>query len=301
MKTKYPIYIVSKGRYRTCLTAKYFLNDDLDFKIAVEPQEYDEYAKEYGKDYVQKLPFSNLGLGSYPARNWCWEDSIKKGFKRHWLFDDNIRGFYRFNGGNRFSIHCRTALSIAEEFTDRYENIGISGFNYKYLMDPFTVRKPYRLNHHIYSAMLIYNNVPYRWRLKYNEDVDLNLQYLVNKWCLVQFLAVLADKTSTHAAMKGGNQTELYDNNNPEKFNIKTRLLKEMWPQYVKITKKYGRVHHHVNWKKHFNHRLIRRKDINWDEIKSKKWDLKLKKVGKLKHNMLENIYQNELKKTEAS
>jgi hypothetical protein len=31
------------------------------------------------------LPFSNLGQGGIPARNWVWEHSISIGAKRHWI------------------------------------------------------------------------------------------------------------------------------------------------------------------------------------------------------------------------
>ena len=87
---KYPIYIVTKGRYENPITAKCFIEDGLDFKMLVEPQEYDQYCEAVGEKYVLKLPFSNLGLGSYPSRNYGWEHSIKNGHKRHWMFDDNI-------------------------------------------------------------------------------------------------------------------------------------------------------------------------------------------------------------------
>jgi hypothetical protein len=85
---KYPIYIVSKGRYENPLTAKFFKKDNVSFKIVVEPQEYEKYCQSVGKEYVLKLPFANLGVGSYPARNFCWEHSIKNGHDRHWVFDD---------------------------------------------------------------------------------------------------------------------------------------------------------------------------------------------------------------------
>ncbi len=81
--SKYPIYIVSKGRAKTPYTANWFKRDKIDFKIVVEPQEYDEYCESIGKEYVLKLPFSNLGLGSYPARNFCWEHSIRLGAVGH--------------------------------------------------------------------------------------------------------------------------------------------------------------------------------------------------------------------------
>ena len=92
MKPKYPIYIVSKGRWENPLTAKFMKEDGLDFKILVEPQEYEAYCNSVGEQYVLQLPFENKGLGSYPARNYAWKHSIQNGHDKHWIFDDSIRG-----------------------------------------------------------------------------------------------------------------------------------------------------------------------------------------------------------------
>lgn len=257
---KYPIYIVSKGRFERPLTAKFLLKENIPFKIAVEPQEYESYCKAIGENYIAKLPFSNLGLGSYPARNWIWENSIERGFKKHFIFDDNIYGFARLNNGTRKVTKAFEALKTLETFTDRYENIAISGFNYRYFVCRET-RKPFFLNTHVYSGMLINNEIPYRWRLKYNEDVDLNLQVLHNKLCTVLLNVFLLNKVSTTSKMKGGNQTELYQNNNKDKKALKSSSLKEVWPQYVDVIRRFGRPHHHVAWNKHFNHPLIRLKN----------------------------------------
>ena len=53
--SKYPVYIVSKGRWENPITAKCFLEDGVDFKIAVEPQEYDLYAQTIPKNNIYKL------------------------------------------------------------------------------------------------------------------------------------------------------------------------------------------------------------------------------------------------------
>ena len=68
----YPVYIISKGRFEKTLTADNLDNSGIDYLIAVEPQESKQYQKKLGKEKVLILPFSNLGLGSYPARNFCW-------------------------------------------------------------------------------------------------------------------------------------------------------------------------------------------------------------------------------------
>ena len=281
--SKYPVYIVSKGRWERPLTAKMFLEDGVDFKILVEPQEYDNYCKSVGEQYVLKLPFSNLGVGSYPARNFAWEDSISKGFKRHWLFDDNIYRARRITKGKKIPINSELALKIAEDFTDRYTNIGITGFNYCYFVVPGSSdKKPYYLNVHAYSCMLMLNDVPYRWRLKYNEDVDLCLQYLDNNYCTILLNAVAMDKVSTVAKMKGGNQTDLYKNNAHDKKVLKAKSLEEIWPQYAQTIMRFGRPHHFVDWKKHFHQQLKRDPNIDFDSFnKVDNYNMKLTQKAK--------------------
>lgn len=256
---RYPVYIISKGRWETPLTARFLLDEDIPFTIAVEPQEYSEYCQAIGKKYVAKLPFSNLGMGSTPARNWCWENSIERGAKRHFLFDDNINYFTRLNAGKR-ELHCRAlpALRALEDFTDRYINIGLSGYNYQMFATRSTM-KAFILNHHVYSGMLINNELPFRWRLKYNEDVDLCLQILDTKyWCTVALNVYLISKVSTTAKMKGGNQTELYQNNDHGKKKLKARSLEMVWPQYVRSVWRFERPHHQVSWRKFFKQPLLR-------------------------------------------
>ena len=69
--------------------------DNVPFRLVVEPQEREAYAAEFGADRLLILPFSNLGLGGIPARNWVWEHSKAAGHARHWILDDNIRQFVR--------------------------------------------------------------------------------------------------------------------------------------------------------------------------------------------------------------
>ncbi len=93
IEPKYPMYIISKGRGDSRLTSRCFERIGVPYHIVIEPQDYDEYACVIDEDKILVLPFSNHGQGSGPARNWCWEHAKSSGFKRHWLFDDNIRDF----------------------------------------------------------------------------------------------------------------------------------------------------------------------------------------------------------------
>lgn len=104
--------------------------------------------------------------------------------------------------------------------------------------------------------MLIENSIPFRWRLKYNEDVDLCLQVLNEKYCTILLNSFLIQKVSTVVKMKGGNQTELYQNNDEGKKMLKSKSLEKIWPQYVKVVKRFGRPHHQVSWGKFFKQPL---------------------------------------------
>jgi len=96
---KYPIYIISKGRWKKRLTSKACENAGIPYKIVVEPDEYDNYAEVIDPKKILKAPmnFSKLKKGSIPVRNFVWEHAVKSGKKKHWILDDNIDGFYRWN------------------------------------------------------------------------------------------------------------------------------------------------------------------------------------------------------------
>ena len=112
------------------LTSKTFERTNIPYRIVIEPQEYDDYVKFINKEKIIKLPFSNLDQGSIPARNFVWDFAIKEGHKKHWIIDDNIYDFYRFNRNAKNIVEDGTIFKCAEDFVDRYENIMLSGFLY---------------------------------------------------------------------------------------------------------------------------------------------------------------------------
>lgn len=243
-----PVYIISKGRYEKTLTADLFDNAGIDYLIAVEPQEYDLYVKKLGEKKVLKLPFANLRLGSYPARNFCWEHAKAQGYKYHWLFDDNIQCFKKWINGRKKTWEDISSALLFVEQNARITNVDISGFE-EPNMEPRCPKMPFQYQTKVYSSMLIKCELPYRWRLKYNEDVDLCLQVLHNGGTTSSCIYYMADKVSTAAKMKGGNQTELYQGNAPKKNLLKAKMLEAVWPQYTKTVIRFGRHHHLINWK----------------------------------------------------
>jgi hypothetical protein len=271
MKPKYPVYIISKGRANSCLTARELKLMNVPFKLVIEPQEYEDY--KHITDDILVLPFSNLGQGSIPARNFVWEHSINAGFERHWILDDNIEGFHRLHKNMKPKVTSGTIFRCAEDFTDRYENIGISGFNYYSFCKTTDSVPPYYLNTRIYSCILIKNDLPYRWRGRYNEDTDLSLRALKDGWCTILFNAFLAGKVTT-MRMKGGNTDNVYtDEDNRMKF---AKALEELHPDIVKVTWKFNRWHHQVDYRVFKNNRLIKKPDCI---IEKDKYRMVLKNV----------------------
>lgn len=257
MNPKYPIYIISKGRGDKCLTARELKAMNVPFNLVIEPQEYDDY--KHITDNIIILPFSNLGQGSVPARNFVWEYSIQQGYEKHWILDDNIEGFHRLNRNNKFKVTSGTIFKIAENFVDRYENVAISGFNYYSFCKKTDRVAPYYLNTRIYSCMLIKNDIDYRWRGKYNEDTDLSIRVLKDGWCTILFNAFLAGKVTT-MRMKGGNTDSVYsDTDNRKEF---AESLVEQHPDVVKLTWKFNRWHHQVNYKPFKKNKLKKKEGL---------------------------------------
>lgn len=263
---KYPVYIISKGRWESRQTAKALEEMKVPYRIVIEPQEYDQYSSVIDKDKILILPFSNLGQGSIPARNWVWEHSIKEGHKRHWILDDNLNGFYRLN--NNLKTPCKTGaiFKAIEDYSDRYENIKMSGMNYFMFASRKSKIQQYTINTRIYSCILLSNNIKLRWRGKYNEDTDLSIRILKEKNCTILFNAFLAAKTQT-MTMKGGNTDQLYKQD--ESFDGRLAMaqsLKEQHPDIVRVTRKWGRYQHHVDYSGFRKNKLILKKGIKINE-----------------------------------
>src|SRR5215475_9752841 len=252
MNPQFPIYIISKGRWESRLTSKALELMAVPYRIVIEPQEYDQYSAVIDPAKILTLPFSNLGLGSIPARNWVWEHSIRKGHARHWILDDNIRSFRRFNQNQRLRVNDGTTFKAAEDFILRYENIGLAGMHYDFLANTTLTRcinKPFLLNTRIYSCILIENSLSMRWRGRYNEDTDLSLRVLKAGYCTVLFYAFLCDKEAT-MTMKGGNTDQLYQQN--RRFDGRlamARSLQRQHPDVVQVNWKWGRWQHQVDYR----------------------------------------------------
>lgn len=287
MNPKYPVYIVSKGRWETRLTSKALEKMNVPYFIVVEENEYEKYSSVISKDKVLVLPVKyleeydtcdDLGFskskGPGAARNFCWDHSISNGYDRHWVMDDNIESFYRLNKNKRIRVDSGTIFRCMEDFCDRYENVYIAGPNYRQFCKSTDAVPAFIPNTRIYSCLLIKNDIPYRWRGRYNEDTDLSLRVLKDGYCTVQFNAFLQGKLVTQA-LKGGNTEEFYAK---EGTYNKSKLLEDMHPDVAKVVWKFNRWHHTVDYRPFAKNALIRKQEYNYSDSVNN-YNMYLKKI----------------------
>jgi hypothetical protein len=241
---KYPVYIISKGRAESRLTSKALEAMRVPYSIVVEPQEFDAYAAVIDPAKILTLPFSNLGQGSIPARNWVWDHAQSTGATRHWILDDNIRGFYRLHDNAKIQCADPVPFVAIEDFADKFENVALCGMNYDFLAKRKFGPPAFVPNTRVYSCILIDNAIPYRWRGRYNEDTDLSLRALKDGYCTLLFNAFLAMKAAT-MTMKGGNTDELYKDDGRLKM---AESLREQHPDVARVIWRFNRWQHYVDY-----------------------------------------------------
>ena len=237
---RYPIFIPSRGRWQAerALTARALREAGVPFKLVVEPLEADHYAAAFGVDSLIVLPRD--GMRAVGSRRWIQEHATGA---RHWQLDDNMRGFYQQYRGKRIRCPAGVALRAVEDFTDRYDNVGLSGPAYK--MFGFPERPPFQVNCHGYSCMLINNSIQYRFRTT-NEDIEMCLQLLAGGWCTLLVNAFQVDKMVT-MSVPGGNTDDLYQGDG--RFR-KALELAALWPGVATVRRRYGRPQAYVPWGK---------------------------------------------------
>lgn len=260
---RYPIYIISKGRYESRYTAKSLDKMKVKYFIAVEEHEYEKYLEAINPEFgtVLKMPFSNHGKGSGPARNWIWDHSIANGHKRHWCLDDNISEWWRYHNNKRYRCESGSIFRATEDFVDRFKDVMLSGLQYKFfVVDNSADYHPFVLNTRLMSCILIQNDCPHRWRGKYNEDVDLSIRVLKDGYPTILMYAFLAGKMGTQT-LKGGNTEEIYGDGTFEK----SKMLVNLHPDVVTLVQRYDRWHHHADLTPFKNNKLV--PVDNYDEI----------------------------------
>lgn len=260
MNPKYPVYIPSKGRWESRLTAKALEEMKVPYHIVIEEQEYNNYAAVIDPQKILVLPFRDRGL--IASRCWIMEHSIAQGAERHWQIDDNIAWFARLHQNKKIRVDNGVCFCAVEDLSDRYTNVAYSGLQYEMFVPAIKKWPPFLLNTRIYSCTLVNNSIPYRWRSIYNDDTDVSLMALKDGWYTILVQAFIAKKMPT-MTIKGGNTEALYKLNNGQDGRLlMAQALQKLHPDVVKVTRKWGRWQHTVDYRPFKGNRLIRKEGV---------------------------------------
>lgn len=266
MLPKYPIYIPTKGRHESRLTIRALERMGVPYFAIVEESQLQDYESVIPRERILILDpkfqaeyetcdalGDSKSKGPGPARNFAWAHAIENGHAWHWVMDDNIKCFYRMRENKRIEALDGAIFAAMEELAGRYKNVAMAGPNYHMFAMRHDMENmpPFIINTRIYSCNLIRNDVPYRWRGRYNEDTIISLDMLKGGWCTMQFYAFLQGKVRTQT-LPGGNTAEFYGK---EGTLAKSIMQKRVHPDCSEVVWKYGRVHHHVDYSR-FKHQL---------------------------------------------
>lgn len=284
MNPKYPLYIVSKGRSEKRHTVKALEQMNVPFKVVINKEEFEDYAAVIDKSNLLVMPqkfydeydtCDNLGSkkakGPGAARNFAWQHSIENKFRFHWVMDDNITRFLRLWKNKKYKCLDGTCFKVMEDFVERYENIAMAGPAYSMFTKQKQVLRPFILNTRIYSCNLIKNDVPFRWRGRYNEDTILSLDMLKAGWCTIEFNIFTQDKIRTQI-VKGGNTEQFYSK---EGTAPKSIMQVAVHPDVSRLTFRFGRIHHFVDYSS-FQKNIPILKDSSTFRNKVNEYDMKL-------------------------
>lgn len=301
---QFPFYIPTKGRSEYMITSKVLTELGIKHFLIVEKEQIEDYQKsidqmnllaeivELDLNYKKNYELcDDHGLtkstGPGPARNFAWDHSIKNGHKWHWVMDDNITSFRILNNNEKVKTTNPIIFKLMEDFCLRYMNVAMAGPNY-YMFAPARQKMPpFITNTRIYSCNLIRNDVPHKWRGRYNEDTIISIDMLKAGWCTIQFNAFLQQKMPTQT-IGGGNTKEFYHAEGILKEGqkyadngtlAKSKMLVKVHPDISKLVWKFSRWHHTVDYKVFKNNKLIKKPDIKIEnKINNHGLKLKIKK-----------------------
>ena len=266
---EYPVYIISHKRSQYLYTMKCLEKMKITYIICIREDESKEYIQELEKNNCSKYSLllmskkweeeqNYLGnYGSIPQRNLCWSHSqniLKK--SKHWLLDDNIKNFIVRVNQRDYKDEQGINFNEIELFLKNITSpVGLIGMNYTNDYPSIDFRKRYNLNTKVYSCMLINTELLESkkikgWRGKYNEDVRLTIECLINGLNTIGFNQYLINKCRT-GSLKGGNK-EIYKNHSSQGYQDKFDEIFVEYPNYISNIKKYKdeRSHHKIHYNK---------------------------------------------------
>lgn len=265
---RHPIYIPSWSRANVATTPAALDRIGVPYCIVVQADQWDAYADRYPTDRLLVLDpfyqetydacgdFPGQQLGPGPVRNFAWDHAKAEGHDWFWTMDDNITLFARLHRNQRIPVGDGAIFAAMEDFVGRYTNVAMAGPHYWMFTKSRDKLPPFTLNSRIFSCQLHRTDLPFRYRGRYNDDAILSLDILKAGWCTVLFNTFLQWKMPTQT-LPGGCNGAFYAT---EGTLPKSKMLVREHPDVARLTWKFRRWHHHVDYSV-FKQRLIRRPD----------------------------------------
>lgn len=248
---EYPIYIPSRHRFDKPITTKVFDDDNIPYRILVEPHDYDNYRARYDDDQLIRLPKDNQGIAY--VRNYALEHARDTGHDYFWMFDDDIRSFQIRQDGKAIKTNPRPLLKLIENITNDYENIGGSCIAHSAFIFGQDGKAPVVYNSQIYCAELITTQAKARFRKGVADDIDFSMQLLHEGWVTLVYKRI-GFTSATSGTISGG----LVDSEYKEDGRLALfQQLQAYWPGAFNIGyHKDGRPHViSRNYYRHFTQR----------------------------------------------
>lgn len=269
---RFPLYIPSRSRAATATTPRFLDKIGVPYRLVVEADQLDEYAAQFDPaklvvlDPEYKVVYDScdpegdakgVSKGSGPVRNFIWDHAIAEGAAWHWICDDNITLFARLHQNERIPVGDGMIFHAMEEFCLRYRNVAMGGPQYWMFAPSRAKLPPYVTGVRIFSCNLIRNDIPFRWRGRYNEDLDLSIRILKAGWLTVRFNAFLQYKLTTQTV--GGGNTEAFYGS--EGTLPKSQMIVRLHPDMTRLAWRYNRWHHDADFSRFRDLALIRDPD----------------------------------------
>lgn len=260
------VYIISKGRPQ-CRTAKTLVNMGYPGKWFIVCGTNDETLQEYKKnwghhvltfdfeeqikstDTLDNFGFEQKASGACPVRNATMKISQQRGELRHWQFDDDYNDFRRIS--DDFSKMCR--FDSGREFEEwlfnlaklghkaKMRNIGFPPGSDTYVDNAFTFSGRVFNAHNLHST----DDLFVTWVGRMNDDT-INA---INVWRSGGYeMSIRAmNMTMPNTQSVEGGLSEMYIADGTVRKSAYPILVA---PCAAKLTIKFGRYHHRIEWVK---------------------------------------------------
>tara|TARA_R110000787_G_scaffold54657_1_gene126942 strand:- start:1016 stop:1789 length:774 start_codon:yes stop_codon:yes gene_type:complete len=245
------LLIPSKERAEKNYLYNQIQENNVEYKIFVEPQDYNKYIEIHDQKNIVIIEQNNMGIAY--VRNSILSWAVSNNIKRYWTLDDDIGSFYHREGTKMIKDNINVLEKAEKQFIEN--DFGIYALEYQQFAWSAGERE-FSKNSYMDCCVCIdvekakKSNIKYRTKFALKEDRDFAMQFIKNGYETARS-TLYAFSCPKNGSNKGG-LYEVYSYNDREKETAAVKRLIEEWGDHcVKlIEKKDGRIDAKIFWKK---------------------------------------------------